>query len=69
MSDRDAEPTAAGRALGEAVAPKNRPDEETERNVDAPARFSLLYESGDGRLCVFEDAEGHLSAVDARRFA
>lgn len=35
----------------------------------APGRFSLLYESEDGRLCVFEDADGHVSAVDARRFA
>ncbi len=32
-----------------------------------PGRFSLIYESEDGRLCLFEDAEGHLSAVDARR--
>lgn len=31
----------------------------------SPATFSLLYESSDGRLCVFEDAAGHLSAVDA----
>ena len=32
-----------------------------------PATFSLIYESGDGRLCLFEDAAGHLSAVDATR--
>lgn len=34
----------------------------------APATFSLLYESGDGCLCTFEDADGHLTSVDARRF-
>lgn len=33
----------------------------------SPATFSLLYESSDGRLCVFEDEAGHLSAVDASR--
>ena len=31
------------------------------------ARFSLLYESRDGRLCLFQDADGHLVAVDASK--
>lgn len=35
----------------------------------ALARFSLIYESRDGRLCVFEDADGHLTSVNSRRFA
>ena len=36
---------------------------------NVPARFSLLYESRDKRLCLFEDAEGHLTSVDSDRFA
>lgn len=31
--------------------------------------FALVYESRDGRLCLFEDAQGHLSAVDSSRLA
>lgn len=34
-----------------------------------PATFSLIYESTDKRLCVFEDAAGHLNSVDASRLA
>ena len=34
-----------------------------------PASFSLLYESRDGRLCFFEDAQGHVSAVNSARLA
>ena len=31
------------------------------------ANFRAVYESADGKLCVFEDAEGHLVAVNAAR--
>lgn len=31
------------------------------------AAISLIYESRDGRLCLFEDAQGHISAVDSAR--
>ncbi len=31
------------------------------------ATFSRIYESLDGKLCLFEDAHGHLSAVNAKR--
>ena len=34
-----------------------------------PARISLVYESADGRLCLFEDAEGHLTAVKSSKLA
>ena len=34
-----------------------------------PGRISLLYESRDGGICVFEDAEGHLTSVRASRLA
>ena len=33
----------------------------------SPSTFSCLYESPDGRFCLFEDAQGHLSAVNAVR--
>lgn len=33
------------------------------------ARFSLIYESEDGKLCLFQDADGHLTAVRASRLA
>lgn len=29
------------------------------------AKITLLYESRDGKMCLFEDAEGHLVAVRA----
>lgn len=51
-----AEPHAAGRS-----APVPAPSQ--------AARFSLLYESRDRRLCLFEDADGHLTSVDADRLA
>lgn len=34
-----------------------------------PGTFSLLYESRDAKLCIFEDASGHLSAVKTSRLA
>lgn len=34
-----------------------------------PAQFTLVYESKDGKLCVFEDAKGHLTAVRAEKLA
>ena len=33
------------------------------------ATFTLIYESRDGRLCLFEDKQGHLHAVQAARLA
>ena len=41
----------------------------SEHAVLAPARISLLYESRDGRFCLFEDANGHISAVRSARLA
>ena len=37
--------------------------------LDVPAKITLLYESKDRRLCLFEDANGHLSAVRSSRLA
>jgi len=35
----------------------------------SPSTFTLVYESKDGRLCLFEDADGHLTAVRAEKLA
>lgn len=34
-----------------------------------PARITLLYESRDKKLCLFQDASGHLTAVRSARLA
>lgn len=33
------------------------------------ATFVQLYESPDGKFCLYEDENGHLSAVNTARFA
>lgn len=43
--------------------------ERTSEIRNAPARIALLYESRDGKLCLFEDHEGHLTAVRSERLA
>lgn len=40
-----------------------------ERAELSPATFTLVYESKDGKLCLFEDADGHLTAVRAAKLA
>ena len=44
---------------------QQRPDER--RPNSAPARITFLYESRDGKLCLFEDASGHITAVRASK--
>ena len=34
-----------------------------------PARLTLLYESRDKKMCLFEDERGHLHAVPSARLA
>ena len=34
-----------------------------------PATFKLIYESKDKRFCLFEDKDGHLTAVRAEKLA
>lgn len=34
-----------------------------------PAQITLLYESKDKKLCLFEDAQGHLTTVRSSRLA
>ena len=45
-----------------------RPPED--KKIEFPlAQFSLVYVSKDGRLCLFEDADGHLTAVRSDKLA
>ena len=37
--------------------------------ISDPATFSLIYESRDGKFCIFEDKNGHLTSVRASRLA
>ena len=51
---------------------ERRADEAADRkrdHGDFPAQIALLYESKDGKLCLFEDAAGHLTAVRAANLA
>ena len=34
-----------------------------------PSTFTLVYQSKDGKLCLFEDAAGHITAVRAEKLA
>lgn len=42
---------------------------EAPANPGQPSRFDLLYESDDGKLCLFETHDGHLSAVPSSLLA
>ena len=33
-----------------------------------PMGYTLIYESKDGRLCLYQDREGHLVAADTSKF-
>lgn len=33
------------------------------------ATFKKIYESRDGKICLFEDSKGHITAVNAKRLA
>lgn len=41
----------------------------SDKAMALPARFRRLYESRDGKLCLYEDEHGHLVAADASKFA
>lgn len=62
-----------GEVYHENLGLQNRPQSPApamnQGSLPSPARISLLYQSRDGRLCVFEDAEGHLTSVRASRLA
>ena len=43
--------------------------QEAERKTPPLAKLRLLYESSDRRMCLFEDAEGHLVATPSSLLA
>ena len=49
----------------------NKRKAEDKRKPEAltPAKITLLYESRDKKLCLFEDANGHITAVRSARLA
>ena len=54
---------------GRTVDPSMKCAVEQDYSPAALGTFSRLYESPDGMFCLFEDGQGHLSAVNAARFA
>ena len=48
---------------------EQKPDAKRKPDVPAPAKITLLYESRDKQLCLFEDAHGHLTVVRSARLA
>lgn len=48
---------------------ENTAEEDSAKLEFSPAQFTLVRESGDGRLCLFQDKDGHLTAVRADRLA
>ena len=48
--------------------PREPLGQEGERS-GVPAEISLIYESADGRFCLFEDSKGHLTSVSAAKLA
>lgn len=57
----------AEHANDEAVPGAQPADGQPHSEGPALANFTLLYESRDGRYCLFEDADGHLTSVNAAR--
>ena len=62
--DSKAEPESDGKHSGGKKGKKHRRDGVSKKRF---ARFRNLYESRDGGLCVFEDENGHLVAVDSTK--
>ena len=51
------------------MAAEEQKDCEKEGQALPLARFKLLYESNDRRMCLFEDEHGHLVAAPSSRLA
>lgn len=58
----------AQKPIGEREAFQDSRDEAREPSL-VPGRFSFVCESLDGKLCMFEDADGHLAVVRTDRLA
>ena len=57
------------RGLRDARGVDNAHKPDAPHRLALPGAFTMLYESRDGRFCLFEGIDGHLSAVDASKFA
>ncbi len=69
---KDAVKRHAARKAGKAASTKDgRPGDSAVHAPSAhvPATFRSLYSSRDGALFLYEDAQGHLTAVDASKLA
>ena len=60
--------TTAQKPTGGQVASREFRDEAGEAKL-VPSQFSFVCESLDGKLCLFEDANGHLAVVRTERLA
>lgn len=62
-----AEPIKEPEPIQEEEVPQ--PQSQSQKQKHKFARFRSVYESRDGNLCVYEDDQGHLVAVDASKLA
>ena len=58
----------AQKPIEEQAIPREIRDETNEPRL-VPSQFSFVCESLDGKLCLFEDADGHLAVVRTDRLA
>lgn len=58
----------AQKPIEEQATSRGLHDEASETKL-APSQFSFVCESLDGKLCLFEDADGHLAVVRTERLA
>lgn len=62
MSDQEKQTTSTGKSSKGRSRDAGKP-------IRVPAQFSFVCESLDGKLCLFEDAEGHYTVVRTERLA
>ena len=67
VAEPEAEPAASVRTASSDSAPVLKPISESLRQD--VAQFKHVYSNKQGSLCLYEDADGHLVAVDPSRFA
>ena len=64
--ERRARSEPAIRAAREALLARSRGTSSDESGLQL-GTFEMLYQSDDGRLCLFQTEDGHLSAVDSSK--
>ena len=69
-SPRGARSHGAARGAGPSrQGARERSENAGEPSGQTPASIKLIYESRDGKLCLFEDRDGHITAVRSARLA